>query len=413
MDGAAASNVPAAAIGPVVPRLAAFIDDSLSVDTLGAVFTARSLEPPQVSSGGSAAAMDELDASDPPDIVVVDTGDSRSPAADLGILRSLLPERVRMIALGSSRGVDEYRDVLAAGASDYLIKPISREDLDDAIFGHEPEASRRKLRAPASGGATERQFVFLGARGGVGATTVAVNVAWLMAELTKEPSVLLDLDLQFGTILLALNLEPSPALVQMLQEPDRVDDVMVRQSTQEVGRHLSVLAAEEPIDRPPAVQPSAPVVLMRQLRSLYRNVFIDFPADRLEGLAPYLAEATDVVLVSDVSLAGVRDTIRILSQMERAAPDARCHIVIGGVSDQRKAPMTTRQFEESVGTKVAAMIPHEPIPVGESSAAGRPLATFRKGSKVAKAYNEFVAGFLPPSNKPGWRIFGDRRKEAG
>jgi pilus assembly protein CpaE len=413
MNGAAAQSISAETPLPDVPRLAAFIDDSLSARTLGAVFAARSLDAPAVSEGGSTAALHNLDTDDPPDILVVDTGDSTSPAAEISVLRSMLPDGVRVVAIGSERGVGTYRDMMAAGVTDYLEKPVSREDLDDAIFGHEPSPSRRKLRPPQGGAETERQFVFIGARGGVGTTTAAVNTAWLMAKRSQQSSLLLDLDLQFGTTLLALNLEPSPALVQVLREPDRLDDVMLRQAVYDVGRHLAVLAAEEPVDMSPAVQPSAPVVLMRQIRSQFHNVFIDLPGARLEEHEAYLADATDIVLVSDVSLACVRDTIRMLERIERMVPEARVHVLVGGISDQRKAPMTVRQFEESIGTKVAAVIPYDPEPSGEASAAGRPVVSFRKGSRVAKAYNEFVQRFLPSPEKAGWRFLRGWRKEAG
>jgi pilus assembly protein CpaE len=397
--------------GAVQPRVMAFLDDAATARRLAALYRDRGHEPPEILQGGLGAALESSGLPADLDLLIVDVDSTLLPIADIGALRTVLPDGVKIAALGSNEDDLYGRELIYAGASSYLVKPVSSERMERLVFG-----ARAPQPAPAQEGLpaatqkmTERHVVVLGVRGGLGATSLAVNLAWTLGERSRQPALLLDLDLQFGTALLSLNLQPSNALVDMLRDPRRIDNVLLRHSVQEVGRHLGVLGAEEPLDARLALDPSAMQALMGEIGSTFRYVVVDLPAHRLDLLGPGLAAATDIVLVSELSLAGVRDTLRMLAEARQHAPDGvRWHLVIGGTVDARYASMTQGQFEESVGHEVETMLPHEPVPMNEAAAAGRAVTGYKPGSKIAKAYARFAGRFLPAEQKSGRGLLGLR-----
>lgn len=102
--------------------------------------------------------------------------------------------------------------MISSGIADYLVKPLSNEMLDQAL-----RQSQEKAQSNNSSGQVERssKFIYIiGTRGGIGATTLAVNLSWMMANEEKVQTALLDLDLQFGNGALALDIEPSRGLAR-------------------------------------------------------------------------------------------------------------------------------------------------------------------------------------------------------
>src|SRR5205823_11406757 len=112
--------------------------------------------------------------------------------AELSAARSVGGSDLKILALGTVNDVGLFRDLLSAGASDYLVKPVSREAL---AIGLEKRSSTVS-GGPGSG--LGQVIAFIGSRGGVGTTTAAVGFAWMLAENHKEATVLVDLDLHFG-----------------------------------------------------------------------------------------------------------------------------------------------------------------------------------------------------------------------
>ena len=173
-----------------------------------------------VVEGGLNAAATYLDNTRAPDLLVVDLGNSEDPLEQLLTLADSCEASTQVVALGTVNDLGLYKQFVAAGVADYLVKPLSPEDLETALLA---AAFREQQVIEAVDMPLGKIVVTIGARGGVGATTIATNGAWMLAEEQKQKVVLVDLDLQFGSTALSLDLVPAGGMIETLRNPDRVD----------------------------------------------------------------------------------------------------------------------------------------------------------------------------------------------
>jgi pilus assembly protein CpaE len=216
-----------------------------------------------VHDGGLAIALGNVSQEPSPGLMIVDVSGSEAPAGAIRSLMTLVDPTTRVVAIGTINDVGVYRDLITAGATDYLVKPITPEALEAALIGAErstteTHADSRRLRTIA----------VIGARDGVGASTIAVNTAWILAHELGKTVALIDLDLQFGTIALALDLEPSHGLREALEKPDRIDGLFIASAMAHESEHLFVLSAEEPVEDQINVNPAAFELLMDTFRTI-------------------------------------------------------------------------------------------------------------------------------------------------
>ncbi len=183
-----------------------------------------------------------------------------APIAELSAARSVGGADLKVLAFGTVNDVSLFRDLLAAGASDYLVKPLSREAL---ALGLEKQASTTS-GGPGSG--LGQIIAFIGSRGGVGTTTTAVGCAWLLAEKNKENTALVDLDLHFGTVALNLDADPGTGLCEALEQPSRIDALFVDRAMVKASETLRILASEASVGETLMIDAGAIDVLLYELR---------------------------------------------------------------------------------------------------------------------------------------------------
>jgi len=208
-----------------------------------------------------------------------------------------------------------FRDLLSAGASDYLVKPPTREALAGVL--------ERQSAAGTTPDGLGQVIVFMGSRGGIGATTSAVSCAWLLAAEHRERIALVDLDLSFGTVALKLDLDPGSGLCEALEQPSRIDSLFIERAMIKVTDTLRVLAAEASAAQHHTVDAGAIDMLLHELRRKFARVVVDLPRGASPLQRVVLATASHVVLVCIRSLAGLRDTIRLQTLVREQAPQAR------------------------------------------------------------------------------------------
>src|SRR5215470_14044629 len=229
----------------------AFIADPLTHGTVTQV--CQGIFPGlQVMQGGAKEAVDYLAAGAPPKILIVDVSDSNKPLSAMLPIIAAFAEDTRVIAIGAVNDINLYREMIEAGISEYLVKPLNDRALDSALVRAQERKAAAVAVAPEAKAAPEtgkRSLVaVMGTRGGVGASTTAMNLAWLFANEHKRETMLVDLDLHCGTVALALDVEPSHGLREVLDNPSRIDSLFVTSVATKCGERLHVLAAEEAVD---------------------------------------------------------------------------------------------------------------------------------------------------------------------
>jgi len=283
----------------------------------------------------------------------------------------------------------------AARFADVIEDEESREVLARLLAERAPETLERALgtRAKADAAPRGRVVTVLGSRGGVGSTTVAVNLAWLLAHDVGCKVALVDLDLRLGTVALSLDLEPTHGLREVLESPDRIDSLFVSSAMARASETLSVLSAEEPLGDHLRVDPGAFDALTADLRTNFDWIVVDAPRSAAIPEDRVVAHADKVVLVSDLSLAGMRDAVRLAGWIKSSAARAALSVVVNKAGMHAKAEVPRADFERGIETKVSQILPFDPKTAGAASNAGRPIAVAAKGSALAKGLRQICAGF--------------------
>lgn len=366
---------------PVNDSFLAFVSDDDSFQVARAVAGEMGWSGAVVQRGGAGDVLEMLTHDvPPPKVLLVDLDGTANPFATVAKLASMAGADTRLVGLGTANDIDLYRDLISAGASDYLVKPLAPEALHHVIR----QAKQTPRRAQPQETEPGRLIVVVGVRGGVGASTVAVNTAWLMAHELKRKTALLDLDLHFGTDTLALDLEPGRGLREALETPNRLDSLLIASSMVTESERLSVLGAEEPLEESVSFGPAALGALLDELRGTHEAVVVDMPRHLLPASRPVLGSAEQVVLVSDLSLAGIRDTARMM-QVIKVLGGPACVVVASRAGGSRKPQVDQATFEKGIQGKIAHLVPDEDKTVAAATNQGKAVAQLSPTSAVVKA----------------------------
>lgn len=347
-----------------------------------------------------------------PQLLVLDIDGAPAPAAIVAEIAGVVGRHTRIVALGSANDVRLYRELLSAGAVDYLMKPLTPE----AIRALDTAGLEGRGALPEAKGGDGKLIVVVGVRGGVGATTLAVNAAWSVAHDLKQNTALVDLDLQFGTAALSLDLEPGRGLREALAAPDRLDGLMLSSSMVAAAERLCVLAAEEPVEDRLDIDPSGMPTLLRELRRSFDVVAAELPRQFISTHRQVLASADAIVLVADLSLVGIRDTVRMREAL--AGSQAKLLVVAGRVGASRKGQIDTATFEKGISGKLAGLVPEDAKNASLAANQGKPLVAIDRNGPaalaIARLMHTLVSTAAPPSRGLAERLglsrlFGGRQ----
>jgi pilus assembly protein CpaE len=316
-----------------------------------------------------------------PRVLVIDLSESPAPISELSSARAVGGKELKILALGTVNDVGLYRDMIAAGATDYLVKPPAREQLA-AIF-------EKNAGGGGGAGGLGQVVAFMGSRGGVGTTTAAVSFAWLLAEHRKERTALVDLDLHFGTVALKLDTDPGNGLCEALEQPSRIDSLFIERAMIKVTDNLRILAAEAAVGETQVVDTGAIDVLLYELRRKFAWVVVDLPRVVTPVHRVVLAAAGRAVLLCERSLAGLRDTIRLQTLLREQAPQTRLVLVESGAHGDR-AMVGKSEFEKAVGKTFDVGLSYDPKAAGAAANSGQPLPMAAPRSAYAKEVQQLI-----------------------
>jgi pilus assembly protein CpaE len=365
---------------PPRPPFAAFLGDETARRLVARFASDRGWPAETVRGGTVAEAVLALDGQPTPEVLVIDLSDAADAPAAANRLAEVCDPGTVVIGVGTVNDVNLFRQLIALGLADYLLKPLTLDILtgavDRALVVPEPDPQP---------GDRARVLVVTGARGGTGATTVAINIAWLLAEDHQARVALVDMDLQFGTTALALDLEPGRGFREALENPARVDSLFMERAMVRHGDRLALLCAEEALDKPLAPQGEAIGLILDHLNEDRDWIVVDAPRRMLADNPALLAKATHVLLVSDPTLAGMRDTLRLKAFTKGVNPGAEISVIGSRVGLLKKGELDRATFEKGAEVSLRALLPFDPVAAAAGVEKGQPLCVAAKGSKVAQA----------------------------
>lgn len=351
----------------------------------------------RAKDGGSREALEYLADGKAPRLLIVDVSDASNPLTALLPIIAAFAEQTRLIAIGTTNDITVYRELIEAGVAEYLVKPVTEKALLGALARLDD-----KPATVATSVLPERRPVIavIGTRGGVGASTVAINCAWLVAYEYKRRATLLDLDLQHGTVALALDIEPTHGLREALENPSRIDSLFINSAAVKIGEKLAVMAAEESPDAEVSYDPAAIDLLIDELTRQSDCVVVDVPRGFAAARARVLANASDIIVTTDLSLAGLRDAIRLQGQIQMLAPQARIVFVANHLGG-REGGVPRQEFERALGHKLDYVVPDDPKAAATAANGGKPIAAVAPGSKVLAPLKSIVSRFCADGGGDG------------
>jgi pilus assembly protein CpaE len=226
---------------------------------------------------------------------------------------------------------------------------------------------------------------------------VATSMAWSIANRRKRRVALLDLDLQFGSVALSLDLEPTHGLREALENADRIDGLYIERSMIQHSESLFVMSSEEELSDEMPQDPEAVTALVDELRNKFHYVIVDLPKVLSPASHQVLNNATHLVIVTDLSLAGMRDTLRLVQFVLHGNAACKITIVANRVGEFREGEIAVREFEKAIGRKVDLKIPFDPKNVASAMNIGKPAVSQSKSiSDSINALIDTLSGVTAP-----------------
>lgn len=348
-----------------------------------------------VRPGGIAAAIAAYAERPSPQVVVVEEDDDDATLlARLDSLAEVCNAETRVVVIGALNDIGLFRTLMARGVSEYLVAPVAAAQLSAAIarlFSDPAAAPRGKVIA------------FWGARGGAGASTLAQNAAYCLGLRLSEAPIYVDLDLAFGTSLLAFNVEQRQGIVDALNQPERLDPVLLERLMISHDDRVRILASAA--DPRQAQSPTLDGVdrLLDLTATMAPAVMVDLPRQWCDWTEHVLAAADETVVVAQADLASLRETKTVLDIIgPRRAAGSPLRVVVNKLDAYRKTQLSPKDFTETLGSAPALVLPFEPQLFGDSANNGQMLAVTAKNHKIVEligAFAEQLSG-RTPNRKP-------------
>ena len=392
------SPAPQATEFPValVPRvnIHTFCDNQQTAEMLQSAAMDRRMAKAHVTIqlGGILAAVQVYQSQPTPNVLVVESHSSRDGIlAELSQLAQVCQPNTKVIVIGHLNDVVLYRELVRQGVSEYLVAPIGQMQLIETIASlfHDPKA------APLG-----RIIAFVGAKGGVGSSTLAHNVAWSMSNNNGLETVITDLDLAFGTAGLNFNQDAAGGILDALNQPDRVDATLLDRLLTKLGDKLSLLSGPGGVDRDMTIDGAAIETILGVIRNSVPNVVVDVPNMWTPWIRHTLLNADEVVITATPELASLRNTKNIIELLKASRTnDKPPRLIINQFGIPKRPEIPAADFAKAVGVPPALIIPHDPQSFGAAQSNGKMIfevAPKSKSAELLMAFGDTLVGNEKP-----------------
>ena len=356
----------------------------------------------RMQMGGISAALEAYRMSPTPNVVILES-DNRGEDILKGLdsLANVCDAGTRVIVIGRHNDVLLYRELIRRGISDYLIAPVGNIDVVRAIctLFNAPDAK------PVG-----RILAVVGAKGGVGASSVAHNIAWSVARDMQLDTVIADLDLPFGTAGLDYNQDPAQGIADAVFSPDRVDTAFVDRLLSKCTDHLSLMAAPATLDRLYDFGAEAFDPVLDVLRLAVPYVVVDVPHQWTAWTRHVLIGADDILVMATPDLANLRNAKSIIDLLRGSRPnDRRPFYLLNMVGVPKRPEIKPADFAKAIEDEPQAVISFEPQFFGTAANNGQMISEIAAGHRLAETFRSLAqsltgrsetkrmrGGLLPP-----------------
>jgi pilus assembly protein CpaE len=316
------------------------------------------------------------------------------PVRGLATLEALQQQQpdTPVLAYSASGDVKIMRQAMRLGARDFLAKPLNEHELRDAIHTVLTQEEQRQLarwsepnQAPARG----TVITVAGAKGGIGKTTLAANLAIAIRQLTGQTVALVDADTQFGDVAVMLDLDVQRSIADLVRSGSEINRLLMPEYVQRHDSGVDVLTTAAEPDDWRALGADHLTQIVRALSEIYEYVIVDTPGTMTEVVAASLTEASIILLLTSLDVSSVKDTKTALRILESwGVPSERIRLVLN--DNTRATKVKPQEVEQACGMEAWQRIPHDQR-VGVSVQTGLPMVLAQRKRKYSTAVGLMAA----------------------
>ncbi len=360
----------------------------------------------QIRVGGISAAIETYAGEPTPSLVIVECqAGAEELLSEVDRLAEVCDTGTKVVIIGAANDILLYRELMRRGVSEYLVAPIQPLQLISAIGGLFSDPSQ-----PFVG----RSIAFVGARGGVGASSVAHNTAYALSERIGANTVIVDYDLPFGTAGLDFNQDPLNGVADALGQPDRLDSTLLDRMMVRCTDRLSLFAAPATLDTDWDIAPEAFEEVTTRIRTTAPFVVLDLPHLWSGWMRRTLISADEVVVVAVPDLASLRNAKNMIDLIRQARPnDAPPRLVLNQVGVPGRPEIPAKDFGAALGLHPCLVLPFDAKLFGAASNNGQMILEAGAKSKAAEGFQTLAQivsrrelQSLPASGKAKSSLFG-------
>lgn len=348
-----------------------------------------------VHMGGLAAAVTQYRTSTTPNLVVVeDHSHHEELFANLLKFAEVCDPTTKVLVIGKTNDVGLYRELIKQGVSEYLVSPLTPLQIIASVSSIYVDPA-----APPIG----RSIAFVGAKGGVGSSTIAHHVGWCMSENMEEDVTVIDLDIPFGTAGLDFNQDATQGIADALTSPERLDDVLLDRLLVKCTEHLSLFASPSILDRDIDLDTDTYESVLDIVRNMVPTVVLDVPHVWTPWTKHVLFTSDEVVITATPDLASLRNVKNIMDLVRAARPnDSPPRVVLNQVGVPKRPEIPEKDFAEATGVDPALVIPFDAQLFGTAANNGQMVTEIAGKSKIKDGLKKLahdVSGREPPETK--------------
>ncbi len=337
--------------------------------------------------GGALAAVEAYRESPTPNVIVIEMNGQRNDLlGHLDELAEFCDAGTKVVVIGKVNDISLYRDLMARGVSEYIITPFRVLDFVRAVS---------ELYSTEGAPPLGRVIAFYGAKGGVGASTIAHNTAWALSREFDLATIVTDLDLAFGTAGLDFNQDPPQGIADAIYAPERLDNNLVDRLLSKCTDKLNLLAAPATLDKIYDFEESMFDGLLDVLRASVPLIVLDVPHVWSAWSRRMLIGADEVVLVASPDLANFRNVKNILDVLRLVRPnDAMPKLVLNLVGIPKRPEIPVADFISQLEIPAAAILSFEPKLFGTASNNGQMLGEVERGAKQVQVIEDLARALM-------------------
>ena len=370
-----------------IPRISiqAFCEDGDTAEVLQVAAEDRRLSKTHVSihMGGIRAAVAHYQENPTPNLIVIESSQERSEMlVQLDHLSQFCDAGTRVVVIGHTNDVVLYRELLKRGVSEYLVAPITPLHLMESLSNlyNSPDAE------PVGS-----VIAFIGAKGGVGSSTVCHNVAWSLSEQLKSNVIVADLDLAFGTAGLDFNQDPIQGIADALQSPERLDEMLLDRLLTKCTEKLSIFAAPVVLDRDFDISGDACDVVIDVVRQHVPFVAIDLPHTWSPWVKRVLLQSDEIVITATPDLANLRNTKNLMDLVKASrSNDVPPRLVVNMAGMPKRPEISIKEFTAALGLEPLQVIDFDCENFGQASNNGQMIEEFSSKAKAAPQFRDLA-----------------------